>query len=255
MVPPSGFVIVSLNVDTGAAASTASNVAPQVRGPAMDVRPVGAHSPVYPLHTYPLSGVLESSIGSPVVIMAEHLVPWLPHSIPGPIIVPPVGLVIVNNWPVGQTHRTAANNPQTSSAPTRTVPTASSAPRAVGVAIADPEERGARRVRLSRRCNRSPSDRNQAPREKDDFGGRGGLVRGFACPIMVGSETGRVLVRGGGSGGKATRGSVSDERYRGSSRRTITVGSIDSGADVGPLARLMRMVGSVETTSEPSAGV
>ena len=102
MVPPSGFVMVSLNVDTGAADSTASNVAPQVCGPAMVVRPVGAQSPVYPLHTYPLSGVLESSIGSPVVIMAEHFVPRLPHSMPGPLIVPPVGLLIVSSlarWP------------------------------------------------------------------------------------------------------------------------------------------------------------
>jgi hypothetical protein len=151
IVPPSGFVMVSLNVDMGAADSTASNVAPQVCGPAIVVRPVGAQSPVYPLHTYPLSGVLESSIGSPVVIMAEHFVPRLPHSMPGPLIVPPVGLLIVSSWPVGQTHRTAANNPQTSSAPTRTVPTASSAPRAVGVPITDPVDRDDCPARVSRR--------------------------------------------------------------------------------------------------------
>jgi hypothetical protein len=79
---PSGFVMVSLNVDTGAADSTASNVAPQVCGPAMVVRPVGAQSPSMLRSTSPLSGVLESSIDSPVVIMAEHFVPRLPHSMP-----------------------------------------------------------------------------------------------------------------------------------------------------------------------------
>src|SRR5580765_6900385 len=203
-VPPSGFVMVSLNVDTGAADSTTSNVAPQVCGPAMAVRPVGAQSPVYPLHTYPLSGVLESSIGSPVAIMAEHFVPRLPHSMPGPIIVPPVGLLIVNSWPVGQTHRTAANNPHTSSAPTRTVPTASNAPRAVGVPITDPVDRDACRVRLSRRWNRSPSDWSLAPREEEDFGGRDEPVRGFGWPMIVGSETGCGFERGGGSGGNVT---------------------------------------------------
>src|SRR3954465_11644489 len=106
----------------------------------MVVRPVGAQSPVYPLKTYSLSCSSVSSMGSPVVIVVEHLDPWVPHSIPGPLSVPPTGLVIVNTLPGGHTHRVSENIPHTSTAPTAIVPIASSAPRAAGVDRRDPVE-------------------------------------------------------------------------------------------------------------------
>jgi hypothetical protein len=259
IVPPSGFVIVSLNVGGEPPVSTGPKTAPHVRGSVIEIRPVGAQGPVKPLKTYPLSLRVPSSTTSPGEKLAEQRIPPAPHSMPGPVIVPPVGGVSVSIWPGGQTHRTARNNPHTSNAPTATVATARSAPRAAGVDIPDPVER-ARGVedcpwRPPRPCNRSPRDCSAAPRENDDLGGRDDPVRGFGWPMRVGSETGCAFVRGGGIGGNVIRGSVSDGRYRGSSRRTITVGSIDSGIGAEPLARLMRTVGSVETTSEPSAGV
>jgi hypothetical protein len=176
MVPPIGFVMVSLNVvgaDDAPPLTTGPNIAPHVLAAFIVVRPAGAQSPVNPVQTYPLSGSVPSSTGSPVVIVVEHCEPPLPHLMPGPLIVPPVGFVIVRIWPAGQIHRIPMNSIHTSNAPTATVPIAIAVPRVAGVAHGDSPDRG--RVvdgcaRLSPfPCNRSLSDCKAAPKENDDF--------------------------------------------------------------------------------------
>jgi hypothetical protein len=86
---------------------------------------------------------------------------------------------------------------------------------------------------------------------EDDALGPEGADRGFGWTRMVGSATGRPAVCGGGGAGRV---SVVGGLRRGSSRWIITVGSTGSGI-AGPLARLMRTVGSVEITSGPFPGV
>jgi hypothetical protein len=140
MVPPVGFVMVSLNVAGGLDSpplTTGPNIAPHVLAAFIVVRPAGAQSPVKPVQTYPLSGSVASSIGSPVVIVVEHCDPPVPHLRPGPVIVPPVGFVIVRTWPAGHIHRIDMKSIQTSNAPTATVPIAIAVPRAAGVDHSD----------------------------------------------------------------------------------------------------------------------
>ena len=97
MVPPFGGVIVSGQTVGFAPAWSGSNVAPQVRGPAMAVRPVGAQSPVKPLKANPSSGSASNSTGSPSARAVEQSDPRVPHLIPPVEIVPPTGFVIVSS--------------------------------------------------------------------------------------------------------------------------------------------------------------